>query len=235
MKFRNELKYRLNFQDYTLIKSRLEAICKKDTNVTPAGFYTVRSLYFDDYQNTAYNEKLMGVTNRQKFRIRIYNHSDQSIQLERKIKSNQYIHKQSSPLLRDQVYDILQGRYEFLLNSKDNLLGVFYYELITNLLRPRVVVEYEREPFIADVGQLRITFDRNIRAGEMGFDIFDPKMPMIEALDPGLVILEVKYTDILPAMIRRILPSKASEFGAISKYILCCDLTMHKRNFYSYA
>lgn len=233
MKFRNEIKYRLNFHDYTILKARLEAICKKDNNITEAGFYTVRSLYFDDYLNAAYNEKLMGVSSRQKFRIRIYNHSDQSIKLERKIKSNQYIHKQSSQLSRNQLYDILQGRYQFLINSQDNLQKLFYYELISKLLRPRVVVDYEREPYIADVGDLRVTFDRNIRAGQMGFDIFDKEMPMVDALGPGLVILEVKYTDILPEMIRKILPTKASEYSATSKYVLSCDLTMHKRNFYS--
>lgn len=234
MKFRNELKYRLNFQDYTLIKARLDATYKKDINITSAGFYNVRSLYFDDYLNTAYNEKLMGVMNRQKFRIRIYNHSDLSIHLERKIKSNQYIHKQSSQLSKDEVYDILQGCYEFLLRSNDNLRKLFYHELTGNLLRPRVVVDYEREPYIADVSQLRITFDKNIRAGQMGFDIFDREMPMIEALNPGMVIMEVKYSDILPVMIRKLLPVKASEHSAISKFILCCDLTMHKRNYYSY-
>ena len=233
MKFRNELKYRLNFIDYTLIKARLEAVCEKDKNVTSDGFYSVRSLYFDDYYNSAYNEKMIGVMNRQKFRIRIYNHSDQSIQLERKIKANQYIHKQTSKLTRDAVYDILQGRYEFLLHSNDNLQRLFYHECMTNILRPRVVVDYEREPYVSEVGNLRITFDQNIRAGEMGFDLFDRDMPMVGALDPGLVILEVKYTDILPKMIRRILPAKASEYGAVSKFVLCCDLTMHKRYFYS--
>ena len=233
MKFRNELKYRLNYQDYQILKFRLEALLEKDVNISPGGFYTVRSLYFDDYQNTAYSEKLMGVKNRQKFRIRIYNHSDSSIQLERKIKSGRYIHKQTSQLARDEVYDILQGRFEFLLQSTDNLQQLFYHECVSNLLRPRVVVDYEREPYVLEAGQLRITFDKNIRAGEMGFDIFDADMPMIEALDTGLVIMVVKYTEFLPGMIRRILPSKASEYSAISKYILCCDLTMHKRNFYS--
>ncbi len=233
MKFRNELKFRLNFLDYTLLKSRLDAVCEKDRNITSEGFYTVRSLYFDDYINSAYNEKMTGVISRQKFRIRIYNYSDQFIHLERKIKSNQYIYKQTSQLTRNQVYDILDGQYEFLLQSNDNLQKLFYYECVANLLRPRVVVDYEREPYISEVGQLRITFDRNIRAGEMGFDIFDPDMPMIEALSPGLVVMEVKYVDVLSNMIRRLLPAKASEYSAISKYILCCDLTMHKRYSYS--
>jgi hypothetical protein len=229
MKFRNELKYRLNYQDYELIKIRLEALLEKDKNITPDGFYTVRSLYFDDYLNTAYSEKQMGVKNRQKYRIRIYNQSDKSILLERKIKSNQYIYKQTSLLTRDEVYQILDQRFEFLLTSKDNLQRLFYHECVSNLLRPRVVVEYEREPYVLDAGQLRITFDKNVRAGVLGFDIFDDEMPMIEVLDKGLLIMEVKFTEFLPRMVRRILPSKAAEYGAISKFILCCDLTMHKR------
>jgi hypothetical protein len=95
------------------------------------------------------------------------------------------------------------------------------------------VVDYEREPYVQDAGQLRITFDKNVRAGELGFDIFDPEMPMVEALDPGIVIMEVKYSEFLPKMIRRILPIKASEYRANSKYILCCDLTMHKRTYHT--
>lgn len=232
MKFRNEIKFRLNFHDYHILKSRLDAILKRDRNITPRGFYTVRSLYFDDFQNSAYHEKLMGVMNRQKFRIRIYNFSDQNIQLERKIKSNRYIHKETSSLSREEVYKILQGQFNFLLHSKDNLKQVFYHECVSNLLRPRVVADYEREPYIMETGQLRITFDRNVRAGELGFDIFDEQMPMVEALSPGTLIMEVKYSEFLPRMIREILPAKSSEFGAFSKYVLCCDLTLHKRNIY---
>jgi len=233
MKFRNELKFHLNYQDYEILKLKLEGVLEKDKNITSSGFYTVSSLYFDDFFNTAYNEKLMGVFNRQKFRIRIYNHSDQNIQLERKIKINQYIHKQTAQLTRDEVYKILDGCYDFLLNNKENLKKVFYHECISNILRPRVLVAYEREPFVLGAGQLRITFDKNIRVGQLGFDIFDVGMPMIEALAPGVLIMEVKYTEFLPKMLRKVLPSKASEFGAMSKYILGCDLTMHKRNFYS--
>jgi hypothetical protein len=233
MKFRNELKYRLNHQDYQILKSRLDALLHKDRNITPAGFYTVRSLYFDDYMNSAYHEKMMGIMNRHKFRIRIYNASDQNIHLERKIKSNRYIYKQTSKLTRDEVNRILQNRFGFLLYSKDNLQKLFYHECVSNLLRPRVVVDYEREPYVLDVGQLRITFDKNVRAGELGFDIFDPEMPMVEALYPGIVIMEVKYSEFLPKMIRKILPIKSSEYSANSKYILCCDLTMHKRTYHT--
>jgi hypothetical protein len=57
-------------------------------------------------------------------------------------------------------------------------------------------------------------------------------MPLVETLDTGLMIMEVKYTELLPKIIRKVLPHEATDYMAISKYILCCDKTMHKR--YSY-
>jgi hypothetical protein len=229
MRFRHELKYLINYQDYVLIKSRLKNLLSSDANANADYAYSVRSLYFDDYYNHAYSDKYSGAFTRSKYRIRIYNHSDQTIKLERKSKVGQYNHKQTAPLTRDDVYGILQGNYELLLRKPDNLSKVFYHECVSNLMRPRVVVDYEREPYIMEAGDVRITFDMNIRAGVDGFDIFDEKMTTIETLQPGLLIMEAKFTEFLPHMLRKVLSSKASEYTAVSKYILCCEKTMHRR------
>jgi hypothetical protein len=219
----------INYQDYALIKLRLKSLLSVDAHADSDDSYSVRSLYFDDYYNHAYYDKYSGVLNRSKYRIRIYNHSDRTINLERKVKTGQYNYKQTAPLTKDEVYAVLQGDYKCLLKSSNNLLRVFYHECMSNLMRPRVVVDYEREPYIMEAGDVRITFDRNIRAGVEGFDIFDDALPMIEALSPGLLIMEAKFTEFLPNVMRKILPSKASEYIAVSKYILCCDKTLHLR------
>ena len=229
MRYRHEFKYMINYQDYTLIKMRLKSLLSVDTHADSDDSYSVRSLYFDDYYNHAYYDKYAGVLNRSKYRIRIYNHSDRTINLEKKIKTGQYNYKQTAPMTKDEVHAVLQGNYECLLKSSNNLLRVFYHECMSNLMRPRVVVDYEREPYIMEAGDVRITFDKNIRAGVEGFDIFDDAMPMIETLSPGLLIMEVKFTEFLPNVMRKILPSKASEYIAVSKYILCCDKTLHLR------
>jgi hypothetical protein len=130
------------------------------------------------------------------------------------------------------VDKIINKDFDFLLKSPHDLHKVFYYESTSNLLRPRVMVEYEREPFVLDAGRLRITFDKNVRAGLEGFDIFNKEMPMIETLDPERLILEVKYTEFLPKLIQEVIPAKASDHAAVSKYIMCCDKTLHKK--YSY-
>ena len=95
--------------------------------------------------------------------------------------------------------------------------------------RPRVVVDYEREPYIMEAGDVRITFDKNVRAGVQDFDIFDTQMPTVETIEPGLLILEVKYTEFLPNVIRDILKSNPGDYLAVSKFILCCDKTIHKQ------
>ena len=229
MKYRHEQKYLINYRDYKLVQLRLKDLLARDENVSSDGAYTVRSLYFDDYYNRAYHDKYMGVPNRVKYRIRIYNQSENTIRLERKVKNDQYILKQSALLTRDNVNNILQGNYDFLLQSSDDLHKIFYHECVSNLMRPRVMVEYEREPYVVDAGNVRVTFDSNIRAGLEGFDIFNCEMPMVEALDPGLLVMEVKFTEFLPNIIRRVLPNDAADYAAVSKYILCCDKTMHKR------
>lgn len=96
-------------------------------------------------------------------------------------------------------------------------------------MRPRVIVEYEREAYTLEAGTVRITFDTNVRAGIGELDIFNRKMAMMETIDAGKLIMEVKFTELLPALIRMILPPKAKEFTAVSKYILCCDRTLYKR------
>ena len=147
MKFRHEQKYLINYSDYTVIKTRLDKLLEKDENTNEENFYHIRSLYFDDIFNKAYHEKYMGVMNRSKFRIRIYNGSDDVINLERKLKSDRYIYKQSAPLTKDQFYSILDNDYSFLFRSEKELHQVFYYECTTHLMRPRVIVDYEREPY----------------------------------------------------------------------------------------
>ncbi|MBM3144906.1 MAG: polyphosphate polymerase domain-containing protein [Chloroflexi bacterium] len=160
---------------------------------------------------------------------RIYNYSDRVIQLERKIKSNRYIYKQSAPLTRADVDRIMQGEYAFLLGSSHNTQQVFYYECVAKMMRPRVIVDYEREPYILDAGTVRVTFDTNVRAGVGSLDIFNSKIAAVGTLDPGKLIMEVKYTEFLPNLVRKILPPRSSEFSAVSKYVLCCDKTLYKR------
>ena len=224
--FRHELKYFITPGDAEILKQRLGALLIRDENVDDTGVYKIRSLYFDDYRNSAYEEKMMGIASRKKYRIRVYNDSDTVIHLERKFKQRDVIAKQSASLTREEAQMIIRGKYQFLLKNPQQLCREFYYECISNLMRPKVIVDYEREPYVYASGDVRITFDTDVRAVLLRQDIFDSNLPAFNVLEPGQVILEVKYTEFLPNLIKKLLPQRTSQILAVSKYIMACEKAM---------
>ena len=105
-RFRNEWKYLISTSEKELLELRMKHLLKKDPNAKGNG-YMIRSLYFEDYFNSAYAEKESGVLMRKTYRIRIYDCSDRSIKLERKKKFGSYIYKESAPLTKEEFYKIL--------------------------------------------------------------------------------------------------------------------------------
>lgn len=98
-------------------------------------------------------------------------------------------------------------------------------------MRPRTIVDYDREPWILDEGTVRITFDMDVRAAIGSFDIFDSTLPALSVLEEGKCVMEVKFTEFLPQFVRDILPDRASEFTAVSKYVLCYEKTEYMNSF----
>lgn len=218
--FRHEWKYLISWGEKDLMTSRMAPLLKLDPNARDGG-YMIRSLYFDDYWDSALEEKENGLLERKKYRIRIYNYSDKTIKLERKTKYDAYIYKTSARLTRAEFEKILEGDYEFLLHHSNPLCREFYLECRCNGMRPKTIVDYEREPWIVDAGTVRITFDMNVRAAVGSFDIFDSELPALSVIDPGRLVLEVKYTELLPRFVQDILPPQRAEMTAVSKYVLC--------------
>lgn len=228
--YRHELKYLISYGQKADLNLRLALLLEQDSHARD-GSYTIRSLYFDDYWNTAYQEKVDGVLTRKKYRIRIYDYSDRVIKLERKRKSDSWIYKEDAPLTHEQFDRILAGDVGFMEHSEHQLCREFYVEYVSNVLRPRVIVDYEREPWILDAGTVRVTFDMDVRAAVDGFDIFDRTLPTLPVLEPGKLVMEVKFTEFLPQIVRTLLPPRAQELTAVSKYVLCCDKTAYQHGF----
>ena len=228
--FRNEWKYLISTSEKEMLTLRLKPFLRPDPHAGEQGYF-IRSLYFDDYWNSAYEEKEAGVLMRKKYRIRIYNNNDKFIKLERKKKFGSYIYKESAPLTRAEVEKILNGEYEFLLRSQYPLCQEFYVECTCNMMRPRTIVDYDRVPWIMDEGTVRITFDMDVRAAVGSYNIFDSTLPALSVLEPGKLVLEVKFTQMLPQLLRDILPPPSAEFTAVSKYVLCYEKTRYRNGF----
>lgn len=224
-KFRHELKYLINEMERDSIMLHIGDVLHLDPHAKN-GQYMIRSLYFDDMWDSAYEDKLVGVVTRKKYRIRVYDYQDTIIKLECKNKEDQYINKVAANLTRNEVDQILSGKFDFLKKREEEVCKNFYIECVSNHMVPKVIVDYDRIPYIYEPGDVRITFDMHVRAGMLSFDIFDNQLPTIETLEAGTLVMEVKYTEFLPEIIRNILPPASSELMAISKYVICRE----KRN-----
>ncbi len=220
-KFRHELKYYVSHQHYHLLRQRLSFLLQRDEHAGTAGEYHIRSLYFDDINNKALHEKLSGVANRTKYRIRIYNHSDKIIHFEKKIKQQDAISKIKEPISKELYASIMANNYQPLFEQNKPLLTEIYYEAKQRLLRPKVIVDYIREAFINYYGNVRITFDKQLRTGLNNLDLFDQSAPVFPVLDDGNIIMEIKYDEYLPEAIRCLLQMEGLVRQSASKYVIC--------------
>lgn len=218
---RHELKHHINYMDYVAIRNRLLAITKQDSNVGADGTYQIRSLYFDNYENKALREKINGISNREKFRIRYYNDDLSYIKLEKKSKIYGLCNKLSATITKEECEKIINGDIEWMKDSNQALLVELYAKMHYQQLRPKTIVEYTREPYIYQPGNVRITFDSNIRSGIHSTDFLDKESPMISANEKNIIILEVKYDQFLPEIIEDIIQMKDRRTGAFSKYVAC--------------
>ena len=220
--FRHELKYFINHYDSFILRNKLRHIIPRDEHTNKQGEYHIRSLYFDNFSNTSLFEKQIGILKRKKYRIRIYNLSDKIIKLEKKSRVGQYINKKSIIISRKQADDILSQNYSFLKDMNDSLALEFYTDLICNLYRPKVLVDYIREPYMLNLSKIRITFDRFLKTGLECTDLFNKNLPAISAVDEPFDILEIKYNNFLPSYIISSIQAKSPSMkSAISKYVYC--------------
>lgn len=221
-RYRHELKFLINELEAVILKQLLKQYLSHDQNGGESGRYLVRSLYFDDMYESAFREKMDGVLLRKKYRIRTYGGTGEPfIRAECKYKRDAYICKQSEVISSEEFYQILKYDYDFFLNKQSLLLLDYYVQCASHGLRPRVVVDYDREAFILEEGNVRVTFDHSVRASSNTFDILARDMRAIPVFLPGTLVLEVKYDDLLPNKVRSLLKLDSLEQIAISKYVLC--------------
>jgi len=184
------------------------------------GKYFIRSLYFDTPSDTALREKLDGVSRREKFRIRCYNHDTSVIHLEKKSKLAGLGNKQSADLTAQQVQKILNGDWDWMLTAEHGLIRELYSKMQFQQLRPKTIVDYTREPYIFAPGNVRVTMDYDIRTGLHCTDFLDPCCPTVPAGDSP-ILLEVKWDEFLPDIIRSAIQLEGRRVSAFSKYAQC--------------
>lgn len=220
MQARHEYKHSLNYGDYVILRDRLKRTMKHDRHADKNGEYRVRSLYFDTPGDRALLEKINGVNRREKFRIRRYIGTDDYLVLEKKSKIQGLCYKRSVKLTREELELLQESKVEWMALDERELVRELYAKIRFELLRPKTIVEYIREPFICSAGNVRITLDREIRTGLFSTDFLSDELPTVKAGDE-IVLLEVKYDQFIPDHIVRLLQLESRRASACSKYALC--------------
>ena len=233
--YRHELKYKISYPDYLAMRSRLRPVMKADPHAAAGGRYLVRSIYFDNLNDKALREKIDGVAKREKFRIRYYNDDLSYIVLEKKMKIGSLCLKYSAPITEEECRKILSGGrsstidggrgsmrngdLSFMKEHPQELVRELYAKMTYQQLRPRVLVSYTREPFIYQAGNVRVTFDSDIRTSLFHQEFLTKEAAGISATDePQDVYLEVKFDAFLPEVVQDLIRVKGIRQHAFSKY-----------------
>lgn len=219
MQLRHEWKHRLAPEDLPGLRQRLKLVARPDPYAQD-GRYHIRSLYFDTPSDKALRDKLDGVNNREKFRIRCYNLDPGLIHLEKKSKRNGLGSKEKVRLQPWQVLALTEGDRSWLLEEEEPLLQELYWKMTVQGLAPKTLVDYIREPFVYGPGNVRVTLDYDLRTGLRCVDFLDPDCVTIPVRDAP-VILEVKWDAFLPDLIRDTVQIPGRRAAAFSKYAVC--------------
>lgn len=216
MKFRHEIKHEISRLDYLVLRQRLATVAKPDIH-GENGSYQIRSLYFDDARDTALMGKINGTNMREKFRLRYYDSDVTYIRLEKKSKVNGLCSKTSAVLEIQDVQRILSGEWDWMMESDIPLVRELYLEMTSKGLSPKTIVDYHRDAYIFPAGNVRVTLDYNIRTGMNCVDFLNPDCVTIPVSD-NPIILEVKWDDFLPSIIRDTVQLEGRKNVAYSKY-----------------
>ena len=218
-KLRHEMKHHITPVDKLTLISRLSAIAKPDPHYGTEGYH-IRSLYFDNVYDKALAERLNGQEVREKFRIRYYNGDTSYIMLEKKSKYNTLCGKKAVRITKEECQRLIDGDFQWLMDDKRPLCQELYIKMQSQLLRPRVIVDYTRRAFVYGPGNVRVTIDDEVRSGLSAIHMFDP-VQTVPADIRHPIILEVKYDAYLPDIIRDAVQLHDRRTTSFSKYAAC--------------
>lgn len=224
LKYRHELKFLCNEAELYILEQKIRNICVCDPHATRDGVYAIRSLYFDTYDNSGYQENKMGSDGRKKYRIRIYNGNSDKIKLECKYSLQGLKAKESCYITKQQCENLIRLKTISDVMPGQELLNRFRVEQKMYLYMPKIIVEYVRSPYIYNIENTRVTFDRNIRSCKEIENFFETNLAGRMILPENLNVLEVKYDKFLPAaIIDMIAYGQQLQRTSFSKYMLCRD------------
>ena len=220
-KYRHEYKYIIHESQERILHTVAQGVLLRDSHVQEDGMYTIRSLYFDDPYDSCFYENMNGTDPRSKFRIRYYNNDTTRIHLEKKSKMRGMTNKTSCSLTEEECRQLIRGQQIFLTDQMPAEKVELLREMQMRLLLPKVIVTYDRIPFVYAAGNVRVTFDKNITASTQTESFLDGNYRQRAIMAYSQSVLEVKWDELLPLHIQQLLQLDSLQWSTFSKYYMC--------------
>lgn len=222
MRYRHEYKYLLNPGQEALLTIQAAGLMARDSHVDRNGGYIVRSLYFDDALDNCMLDNMRGADPRAKYRVRYYNDDLSYIMLEKKIKHRGMTRKEQCRISADECATLMRGEV-LTADAEDKTKQKLFSELQMRAMTPKVIVVYERIPFVYPAGNVRITFDRCLAASDDTAKFLTRDHSLMPVYALGQSLLEVKWDELLPRHLKEtfVQPMANLTWTAFSKYCMC--------------
>ncbi len=185
--------------------------------------YPVRSLYFDDANYSAFNDKIDGIHTRAKFRVRTYSTEPETAPwfLEIKGRYNNLVFKHRTPVDLD-GFDLFSAgdrlRDELLARTSDAVHDRFEFEAIRKRIRPIALIDYMRRPYFSKFDRdFRLTIDQQLSATRTDAVFPSGATASSRRVVPGQAVMEVKFRRHLPSWFHRLIQAYQLRRRSISK------------------
>ena len=220
--YRVEDKYIISDNRLWILEQHIAMLLSIDS-LSNEGGYKISSLYFDDITDSMLTDTLNGNPFRDKYRIRIYNDSFSAIKLEVKRKKYNRVIKISSEITVDELNALMSGKTIPDKNNFKDARTLFNLAIKSRGLLPKIIVTYDRKAYVYESGNVRITFDRNIRASNQ-CALFGRSDISYDFLEDSDSVLEVKYDEFIPRFIMQVLETGNTIQTSNSKYGICREI-----------
>lgn len=220
-RYRHEYKYLTDSAREAILLTRAAGLMERDLHVGDGGSYLVRSLYFDDLEDSCLWENESGTDLRTKFRLRYYGADSTGVHLEKKSKVHGMTLKESCPVSEAECRLLTEGEMPEADSGMPKEKQRLFLEMRLRRLVPKVIVTYERIPFVYPGGNVRVTFDRNISSSGDISHFLRGDYGTRPVLAPGSNVLEVKWDEVLPLHIKEAMGLDTLVWTAFSKYYMC--------------
>lgn len=195
---------------------------QRDRHTDEFGGYAIRSLYFDSLTAASYFDKVEGLDNREKYRIRFYNRSLDYVCLEKKAKIGSGCIKTSTPLSAVDAR-LLCSRSFDEVEGDSPLIREFLFRRRHENFRPYFYVDYTRKAFCYPLGNVRITLDSDLSVSPFSEALAEKGGFGKCVLPAEHTILEIKFDAFLPPFLSALFEDIPKVACAISKYCLCFE------------